>query len=460
MAAHLKAAGIQRGDRVAVLGHNRPAYLDATIGCLRSGLVPVPLDIHLPAQAVTERLDDADPAMVLTDPDLQHLAAGSRRRVEVMDAAWPPHGGEADPLPAWPQARAMHYTSGTTGRSKGVYSGVFGVEGGRAVAGEEHAIWGFRDDDVHLVCGPLYHSGPHRFALNTLLYGGTVVLLERFDAATALAAIRQCGVTTSFQVPTHLARILALAPRAEDVSSVRWLAHAGAPCPLALKERALEVFPPGSVSEFYGSTEGQFTVISDDEWRARPGSVGRARAGRQLSVVLDNGDPAEVGQVGTVFTSAPEFARFEYWRDPDRTAAAWSGSGFTVGDLGSVDADGYLYLAGRRGDLIISGGVNVYPAEVERVFLTHPGVFEVAVFGAPDAEWGERVCAAVVAAAGTPPQADELLAWVRPQLSAAQTPKHIVVLDELPRTGSGKVRRSELHRSLDFPAGAADAGTV
>ena len=425
-----------------MLGRNRPSFLSATLGCLRAGIVAVPLDIHLPAAAIAERLADADPALVLVHPELTSLV-GPAYRTEVLTEEWPDTTSAAD-LSAWPQTRPMHYTSGTTGRSKGVFAGHLGVEGGRAVAHEEHEIWGFRPDDVHLVCGPLYHSGPHRFALNSLLFGGSVVLLDGFDGAAALRAVTAHGVTTAFAVPTHLARLLAQAPSPGDLAGVRWVAHAGAPCPLALKHRALEVFPAGSVHEFYGSTEGQFTVIGPDEWRERPGSVGRARAGRHLAVVGADGSTCDTGDVGVVYTSAPPFARFEYWRDPARTAEAWDGDRFTVGDLGSVDADGYLYLAGRAGDLIISGGVNVYPAEVERVFLEHPAVVEAAVFGVADPEWGERVCAAVVPATGAAVDAADLRHWVRPRLSGAQTPKTIVVVDELPRTGSGKVRRSDL----------------
>lgn len=176
------------------------------------------------------------------------------------------------------------------------------------------------------------------------------------------------------------------------------------------------------------------------------GRVGRARAGRRLFILDDAGGELAPGTVGTVYTSAPAFARFSYWRDEQRTAQAWRGDRFTVGDLGSVDEDGYLHLAGRAGDLIITGGVNVYPAEVERVFLDHPAVAEAAVFGVPDGEWGERVCAAVVTVAGSTIAAAEMSAWARPHLAAAQRPKDIVVVDDLPRTGSGKVRRSELRQ--------------
>ena len=446
MAGRLIELGIVAGDRIVVLGRNRPSFLDATLACLRSGVVPVPIDIHLPPAAVRERIDDADPALILAHPELEPLARAARRRVEVMDDDWPATA-RTETLSPWPLTRAMHYTSGTTGRSKGVHAGLLGADGGRALAAEEHAIWDFRPDDVHLVCGPLYHSGPHRFAVNTLLFGGSVVLVDGFDGSVAAQAIARHGVTTSFMVPTHLARLLRTDPDPAALRQVRWIAHAGAPCPAALKHRALDTFPAGTVHEFYGATEGQFTVIGPEEWRARPGSVGRARAGRVLTIVED-GRAVPPGAVGTVYTSAPEFARFEYWRDPARTAAAWDGDRFTVGDLGSIDADGYLFLAGRQGDLIISGGVNVYPAEVERVLLEHPAVFEAAVFGIPDDEWGERVCAAVVPGAGDEVDAEQLRMWARARLSGAQMPKDLVVTHELPRTGSGKVRRAALHQLL------------
>lgn len=437
-----------------LLGLNRPSYLNLTLGCLRAGVVVVPTDVHLATPTLIERVDDAHPAVVFAHEELTDLAVATGRRVEVVDEGWPSLSPGA--LGTWPVTRAMHYTSGTSGRSKGVYAGLLGEGGGHLLAEEERAIWDFRDNDVHLVCGPLYHSGPHRFALNTLLYGGRVVLMERFDADLALAAIAAERVTTSFMVPTHLARLLHHpTATATDLSSIRWIAHAGAPCPPAVKHRAIESFPPGAVHEFYGATEGQFTVITPDEWRERPGSVGRARAGRSLAILDSNGRTLGPGELGTVYTSAPPFARFEYWRDPARTAQAWRGDQFTVGDLGRLDDEGFLHLAGRRGDLIITGGVNVYPAEVERELLTHPAVSECAVFGIPDEEWGERVCAAVVSVSSVAVAADELQGWVRPRLTGAQTPKTIVIVDALPHTGSGKILRNALPGLLPHPPASA-----
>ncbi|MEP6817254.1 MAG: AMP-dependent synthetase, partial [Marmoricola sp.] len=219
-----------------------------------------------------------------------------------------------------------------------------------------------------------------------------------------------------------------------DLTSFRLVAHAGAPCPAALKHRLVELFPDHSTWEFYGSTEGQFTACRSEEWLERPGAVGRARPGRGMSVGAD----------GILWCVVPEHARFSYLNDPEKTAAAWRetdlGPAFTVGDVGRIDADGYVYLDGRREDLIISGGVNVYPAEVENVLGEAPGVTDLAVFGVDDDTWGQRVCVAFV---GTADQAG-LASYARERLSPAKRPKDYHHLDELPRTATGKVRRLDL----------------
>ena len=397
-AGALAARGARPGDRVVFVTSSSGAMLSAVLGALRTGVVPVPLNPTLLAEERDLLVADADPVLVVDDVLLAALVEGPP--VELADA---------------PLARPMHYTSGTTGRPKGVWSGVLDEAGAVALRDEEAELWGFADDDVHLVCSPLHHSAPIRFGGGTLLAGGTLVLLGRFDADAAVRAIADHRPTSTFVVPAHLQRIFAGRGAAglPDLSSFRLLAHAGAPCPGPLKEAAVAAFPEGSVWEFYGSTEGQFTACSTDEWRARPGTVGRARPGRTLSVDPD----------GTIWCRVPAHARFEYWRDPARTAAAWRGDAFTVGDLGRLDEEGYLYLDGRRDDLVITGGVNVYPAEVEQVLARAPGVREVAVFGLDDERWGQRVCAAVVGDADP----GEVLAHARAHLAPYKCPKEVVV---------------------------------
>jgi acyl-CoA synthetase (AMP-forming)/AMP-acid ligase II len=302
----------------------------------------------------------------------------------------------------------------------------------RALAAEEIDLWGFVPRDRHLVVSPLHHSAPLRFAIHTLLAGGSVLLPGPFDVDRLAAVISTQAPTTAFCVPTHLQRLLARG--GVDWSSFRMLAHAGAPCPEPVKRAVLDALPENSVWEFYGSTEAQFTVCSTADWLAAPGSVGRARPGRRM----------ETDERGQLWCTVPRWARFEYWRAPEKTAAAWRGDRVTVGDLGRVDEDGVVWLDGRREDLVISGGVNVYPAEVEAVLDAHPGVVESAVFGVPDEEWGQRVVAAYVGTADP----GELTAWARERLGAAKRPKSLHRLGELPRTSTGKVRRLDLPGAL------------
>lgn len=421
-AAALRAGGLVTGDRVALIATGSPAYLAVAVGALRVGIVPVLLNIHLLAAEQEALLADARPTLVLRDDDLgPFIAAG-------YDAA------PVELAPA-PLARPMIYTSGTTGTPKGVWSGVLDEADAAALLAEERDQWGFRSDDVHLVASPLHHSAPMRFAAGTLLAGGSVVLPGHFTAGGFADAVTRHRPTSAFLVPAHLQRLFAPdAPPVPDVSSFRLLVHAGAPCPTRLKERALATFPEGSVWEFYGSTEAQFTACSADEWRERPGTVGRARAGRRLSVDDDR----------TIWCTMPPHARFEYWGDAAKTATAWRGDACTVGDLGRLDDDGYLYLEGRRSDLVITGGVNVYPLEVERVLLDHPAVHEVAVFGVEDERWGQRLCAAVVGELG----AGDVTGWLSERVAPHKRPKTVVMVDALPRNSMGKISRARLGSAL------------
>lgn len=403
---------------MALLVPGSREYVDLVIALLARGVVPVPLDPRLTPREQAGILEDVEPAQVVRSP------------AELTDllATLPQEARRGLPL-----ARPMHVTSGTTGRPKGVWSGLLEEPAARALLEEERGLWGFTATDVHLVLSPLYHSAPLRFAVGTLLAGGEVVVPGPFDPATVTAAIVEHRPTTMFCVPTHLQRLFAHWDEVgvPDLTSFRAVAHAGAACPPDVKHRLVELFPPGSTWEFYGSTEGQFTACRSEEWLERPGTVGRARPGRSLAVDED----------GTIWCTVPAHARFVYWRDEEKTAAAWrdtpAGPAFTVGDLGRLDDDGYLFLDGRREDLVISGGVNVYPVEVENVLREHPDVREAAVFGVPDPEWGQRVCAAVVGQVDP----DELRALARERLAPPKRPKDYYAVDELPHTATGKVQR-------------------
>jgi len=421
VAGALRRRGFAEGDRLGVCVPSSASQLHVIGGALRAGIVPVVVNSQLlPSEREPIRAD-ADVREWIDDPGaLEVLLSGP--------------SGELAP---WPLARPMHYTSGTTGRPKGVWSGVLAEADAARSAGEERDQWGFDAGDVHLVCSPLQHSAPIRFALNTLLAGGTVVLPGPFAVGAALDAVASLGVTTTFCSPAHLQR-LDEAGGLAGLSPLRLVAHAGAPCPEPLKRRAIAAIGIDRLWEFYGSTEGQFTVCSSAEWLDRPGTVGRARPGRRLEIDADD----------VVWCHAPPWATWEYWRDAERTAAAWRADAFTVGDLGRLDGDGYLFLTGRRSDLIISGGINVYPVEVEQVLRQLAGVDDVAVFGRPDDRWGQRVCAAVV---GTVTEA-AVVEHATHHLAPFKRPKEVHLVGEIPRVGLAKVRRHLLAEELGLEA--------
>ena len=436
IAGGLLAAGLGRGDRVALLTTSSGLMLSAILGSLRVGIVPVLLNAGLLDHERDALLADAQPQLVVDDAALAGLAGAAPTELA-------PH----------PLARPMHYTSGTTGQPKGVWSGILDEDDAAGLLREEAELWHFAPDDVHLVCSPFHHSVAIRFGGGTLLAGGTVVILGKFDAAEARRALAEHRPTTTFMVPAHLQRLFALGGRdtldvdgtldASATSSLRLVVHAGSPCPAPLKHRAIAAFGVDRLWEFYGSTEGQFTACAASEWLGHEGTVGRARAHRTLEADAD----------GTIWCTVPAYARYEYWRDATKTAASWRApapgrddafGAFTVGDLGRLDDEGYLYLDGRRSDLIITGGVNVYPAEIEAVLGRCDGVADVAVFAVDDDAWGQRVCAAVVGDVST----EDLTRFAREHLAGYKRPKDLFVVDELPHTATGKLQRNQVARLL------------
>lgn len=408
----------------------------AAMGAARIGLIPVMLNATLTPAERDDLAADARPTVsVFTQPELHDLI----------------REGDPTDLAPYPLTRPMHYTSGTTGKPKGVTTGLWDDATAKKVFEDEAGVWHFDAEDLHMVCSPMYHTVSIRFAAGTLLAGGSLAILSRFDAATALQILRRHRPTTAFLVPTHLHRILQSPDLGQDekFDSLRLLAHAGAPCPDTVKRAIMERVRPGGVWEFYGSTEAQFSVCAPEDWLERPGTVGRARQGRRLHIEAIAAGTEEVGAEGTIWCDMPDSARFSYWENPEATAAAWNGSACTVGDLGHLDPEGFLYLTGRRHDLIISGGVNVYPAEVENVLAAVDGIAEVAVFGLPDEQWGQKVCAAYVADGRSPQSAEEALrAAAASRLAPYKRPKTYVATTELPHTATGKLIRRAVPEHL------------
>jgi long-chain acyl-CoA synthetase len=443
-------AGVGHGDRVAVMLGNRPEVFAAWVGAGRLGALVVPVSYRFTVSEVAYILEDSQAAAFVYEDE----AVGGQA-VEGIDTlrAW---ANVDDPewrrLPAQPVSREflgspiifMNYTSGTTGKPKGIARSL------PLPADEDMApqpfteLWGWKPDDVHLLCGPAYHTAPGNYALAHLLEGARVVVMPRFDAATCLELVETERVTTSHMVPANFVRILEVDWTAYDRSSVRKILHAAAPCPIPVKRKIMEVFPAGSVWEYFGMSEGFVSLISPEDWLAKPGSVGRPMQGITVKILDDDGKELAPGEVGYIYVSALSGFRFEYHNAADKTAATWRGDFYTVGDLGSVDEDGFLFIADRRVDLVISGGVNIYPAEIEGVLAEHPEVVDSAVFGLPDEKMGQRVHALVELRPDATVTEDSLLAFLGERLAKFKLPRSIEFVEELPREPSGKVLKRQL----------------
>jgi acyl-CoA synthetase (AMP-forming)/AMP-acid ligase II len=455
-AAVLRAAGLRTGGGIAVLAENRVETLKLYWAAQIAGLYYTALSVQFQADEIGYILGDCDAQVFVTTraqlERLPELAVPQPHRF-LLD-------GEAPGYTSWPVALAeasdaliadacegaeMLYSSGTTGRPKGVRNAQPGAPLGTVsdLFRRRVALHGLDAAMVYLSTAPLYHSAPLRYNAMTHRLGGTSVIMEKFDAETALALIERHRVTHSQWVPTMLVRLLRLPDdvrRRYDLSSHRYAIHAAAPCPEHVKRALIEWWGP-IVFEYYSGTEGNGqTAITTEEWLAHPGSVGRAILGT-IHIVGPDGREVPTGETGTVyFEGGP---RFEYYKDPEKTRASRSKAGWsTLGDIGHVDAEGYLYLTDRAAHMIITGGVNVYPQEVENVLLAHPSVADAAVFGVPDEEFGERVAAAVELVADTQATAAleaEIVAFCRARLAHLKCPRTIAFHDKLPRHETGKL---------------------
>ena len=350
----------------------------------------------------------------------------------------------------------MAYTSGTTGSPKGVRSVLPDLDPDTVAAGMATfpSWYGISArTGVHLVTSPLYHSAPGGHALAFLHAGHALLIHRKFDAEQVLRDIERHRVTSTHMVPTHFHRLLRLPEHVRnryDLSSLEAVVHAGAPCPVQTKQQMMDWLGP-VVWEYLGSTEGLVSRVSPEEWLKTPGTVGRPLAGLTVKI-LDDGHEVPHGTPGTIYFGVPGQApTFEYHHDPQKTAAGRSGDLVTAGDYGYLDEDGYLFLLDRRTDLILSGGVNIYPAEVEQQLLSHPAVDDVAVIGVPDDEWGQQVVAVVLPGKDVEPGpelAQELIAHCAEGLARFKLPRRIEFVTEFPRTEAGKVQRRLLRESL------------
>ena len=458
IAAQFAAAGVEPGDRVAVMLGNSLETFAVWCAVARLGALVVPVSTRLTAPEIAYLIEDSASALFV------HDGTPPSADVEIADgvSAYLVHDIDWDDVAAKPAARpvrddflgtpvsTMTYTSGTTGRPKGIARPAPPALRHTPVS-PFAAFWGFGPTDVHLMCGPVYHTAPSAYAHMTLGEGGCVVIMRKWDADECLRLIETERVTTAQMVPANFIRILEAQWRGRDLTSLRKVLHAAAPCPVDVKRRILEVFPPDTVWEYYGASEGMASVISPQEWVQKPGSVGRPFPGLSVRICDDDGAELPPGEVGAIYISAFSTARFEYHNAPEKTAQAWREGYFTVGDLGWLDDDGYLFLADRRTDLVLSGGVNVYPAEVEAALVEDPDVVDAAVIGLPDERMGQRVHPVVELRPDTPRDADALLARLAERLADYKRPRTLEFVDELPREPNGKVLKTRLRAERANP---------
>jgi long-chain acyl-CoA synthetase len=461
MAHAFASHGVGPGDRVAVMLGNGPGTFAAWYGAARRGALVVPVSTRLTAPEAAYIVADSGALVLVHDAAEPAVAAATSTGVRslVVDSAVLGDGVDDPPDEDYrgTPVTTMSYTSGTTGRPKGITRPT--PRPTREAAPNPYAeFWGLRSGDVHLMCGPGYHMAPAAYSQMSLNEGGTVVIMTKWDATEALRLIEAESVTTAQMVPAHFIRILEADWAAYDRSSVRKVLHAAAPCPVPVKRRIIDVFPPGAVWEYYGASEGMASVISPEEWLAKPGSVGRPFPGLSVRILDDEGTDRPPGEVGAIYISSFAGLRFGYHNDPDKTDKAWRGDHFTVGDLGWLDEDGYLFLADRRTDLILSGGVNVYPAEVETALAEDPDVVDAAVFGLPDERMGQLVHAVVELRPGAPRDTDALLTRLATRLADYKRPRTVEFVDVLPREENGKVMKARLRADRMEPATAGHQG--
>ncbi len=464
LARVLHDRGMRKGDHVAVLLDNQPEFYDVIWAATRVGAYVTPINWHLVAAEAGYIVDNCDATAFFATSRLAGVVADMApymgkvttrisvdgdidgfERLDDAIAGADPGLGDDEAEGGW-----MFYSSGTTGQPKGILPplppGDVGAKSFLTMM--LTGMFGFDAGTVYLSPGaPLYHAAPAGWTYGTQRLGGTAIVMEKFEPLEVLAAIERHRVTHVQFVPTHMIRLLKLSDEERsrfDLSSLRVVVHAAAPCPVETKQRFIEWVGP-IVHEFYSGSEGAgLTYINSDDWLKHPGSVGKSMTG-EIHIVGDDGEELPVGEEGEVWFSTNR--SFEYYHEPEKTKQAWDRRGWSwMGDVGRVDDEGYLYLTDRASNMIISGGVNIYPREIEDTLIVHPQVDDVAVLGTPDPDMGEQVTAFVQRAPGAAITGDELIAWCRERLSHFKCPKEIRFVDELPRLPTGKLLKRMLLR--------------
>jgi long-chain acyl-CoA synthetase len=466
--------GVRQGDSVCMLMRNDIAFIEAAYGAMRVGAYGVPVNWHFKPEEINYILKDSGTSVLIGHADLLHqLRDAVPSDVTVLSVPTPPEilaAYKIDPDhlekpdfaldfeswlaeqprhdgPAVPQPTNMIYTSGTTGHPKGVRRAAPSADQSAAMERMRAMIYGLRPGARTLLPGPLYHSAPNSFGIRSGRLGGVLVLMPRFEPEEFLRLIAAEQIDTIFMVPTMFIRLMKLPEevrRKYDMSSLRHVIHAAAPCPADVKRAMIDWWGP-VIYEFYGSTEsGAVTFATSEDALTKPGTVGRISPGAELRFVGEDGQVLPQGEIGEIYSRIAAHPDFTYHNKPEKRAEIERHGFITSGDVGYIDADGYVFLCDRKRDMVISGGVNIYPAEIESVLHGLPGVHDCAVFGIPDAEFGEALMAVVEPQPGARLDVADIRARLKTSLADYKVPKHIEIQTGLPREDSGKIFKRRL----------------
>lgn len=457
-AAALQAAGVGDGDVVALLLRNSPATLELMVAVRHLGAQWCPVNWHFKAEEVSFVVRDAGARVLIADADLLAALPGLDTGAAQVWCV----RGSAEGVPAWeplrdatppiatapaPPRGAMFYTSGTTGRPKGIVRQAMTPAQQQAQAEMRRLAYGVMPAMRALLCAPWYHSAPCNYALAIVQEGGTLFIEPRFDAERTLAMIHTQRLTHAYLVPTMYVRLLALPAEVRarhDLSSMRFVSSTGSPCPPEVKRAMIAWWGP-VIHECYGASElGYMTLLTSEQALRKPGSAGLALPGVVLKILDESGREQPRGSAGLIYIDQPATPDFSYrGRDDARTDMERDGLK-TMGDIGYLDDEGFLFIVDRQADLVISGGVNIYPVEVELLLQTMPGIADAAVFGIPDDEFGETLAAAVQPAPGASPTPETVRAWLHERIAGYKVPRVVTLHDQLPREDTGKIFKRRL----------------
>ncbi|MBT6096578.1 MAG: AMP-binding protein [Rhodospirillaceae bacterium] len=473
-AAGLMALGVEPGDAIAILMRNDFAFFEASYAAQAAGVYAVPVNWHLAPAEVAHILEDSEAKVLVVHADLlRHMAERIPESVTVLTVPTPPEvvdaygidPSDAEPMPTcrlWSDwlagfeplaevhplpTETMMYTSGTTGLPKGVKRGRQSAEANASMAVLRDKLYGIESGIRALVAGPLYHAAPNSMALRAGRVADAVIILPSFDAEEFLSAIEREKITTTFMVPTMFVRLLKLPDDIRlryKISSLGYIMHAAAPCPSDIKRRMINWVGP-IVHEFYGGTEGGYwTVSTSEDWLKKPGTVGRPPPEVTLRALDESGNEVPVGEPGVLYGKHDFFPDFTYHKREKARQEVGHGDLITIGDIGYFDEDGFVFICDRAKDMVVSGGANIYPAEIEAVLVDMPGVADGAVFGIPDPEFGERLMAVVQTQPDADISEDGVMDYLRRHLAGFKVPRVIEFRDDLPRGDDGKIYKRRL----------------